>query len=155
MKTDQVRSRLGLLLGACALFCYTCPGPAASADEFWDSEIGSPGVEGYHVSAIAVREDGVYIGGTFWRVGKVPATNLARWNGQEWSAVGGGVGTGLNNGVRALLASGKYLYVGGVFSEAGGVAATNVARWDGTSWSTSWSGTARSGFRSERNNGLL
>jgi hypothetical protein len=134
MKTDQVERQLGLLLGAYVLFCYTCPGPAASGDESWDSEIGSPGVEGYGVSAIAVGDDGVYIGGTFWRVGRVAITNLARWNGRQWFGVGGGVGKGASQGVRALLCVRSSVYVGGTFKNVGDVPATNVAQWDGTQW---------------------
>jgi len=59
------------------------------------------------------------------------ATNLSRWDGIEWSSVGGGV-SGI---VETLASSSDGLYVGGLFSEAGGVSASNIARWDGTNWS--------------------
>lgn len=85
--------------------------------------------------------DGLIVGGVFQEVGQPTtfASNLARWDGTTWSALGGGV----NGPVRAMawLPDGS-LAVGGGFVAAGGfgssVKVNGVARWDGTSWSSLW-----------------
>jgi hypothetical protein len=134
MRTERARNWSGQLLAiavglqSAAVLCST------SGQDFWDTEIGAPGVEGYQVSAIAVGADGVYIGGTFWRVGGVTVTNLAKWDGQCWSAVGSGLGTGVNHGVGSLVSCRGTVYAGGLFPNAGAVPALNVAAWDGTNW---------------------
>jgi hypothetical protein len=118
----------------------------------WDgtqwSALGSNGAgEGalsYFVDTIAVSGSNVYVGGLFSvNDGETPlpnATNVAKWDGTHWSALGdngGGLGA-LNGGVRALLLNGTDLYVGGDFTNAGGVPAADfIAKWDtvGTAWS--------------------
>ncbi|HEX5219200.1 MAG TPA: hypothetical protein VFZ59_06505 [Verrucomicrobiae bacterium] len=92
------------------------------------------------VVAVLLWHDGqLYAGGSFTNVGAAAVTNLARWDGSNWSAVGGGVaGTGgiFGSPVSALQFIGDDLYVGGRFTAVGGgVAATNVARWNGSAWS--------------------
>ena len=90
-----------------------------------------PGLNG-EVLALAASGTNLYVGGNFTSANGVPATNIARWNGSSWSAVG----TGINNGtVEALAVSGTNLYAGGYFTSAGGNAVTNIARWNGSSWS--------------------
>src|SRR5690606_25300973 len=91
------------------------------------------------VHAMAVFDDGagpaLYVGGIFREVDGTEAFNIARWDGDTWSAVGDGVGgmvdamTVFDDGSRPAL------YVGGNFSSAGGVVARSVARWDGREWS--------------------
>jgi hypothetical protein len=56
--------------------------------------------------------------------GGVPASNIARWDGQSWS----GLGSGTNLGCVALAVVGNTLYVGGSFTTAGGKASSRVAR---------------------------
>src|SRR5690606_31918061 len=60
--------------------------------------------------------------------------NVARWDGQAWSALGGGL-TGFAAVVRALAvdANGN-LYAAGFFNSAGGVSVSGIAKWNGTSW---------------------
>jgi len=72
----------------------------------------------------------VYVGGVFTQAGGVPAIGLAKWDGTNWSGVGGFSGL-----VFEMTTDGTSLYVGGAFTNAGGILATNIARWDGTSWS--------------------
>src|SRR6185436_19755813 len=77
-----------------------------------------PGADG-PVFATAVDVSGnLYVGGYFTTVGNVFATNIAKWNGSSWSALGFGV----SSVVRALAVSGGDLYVGGRFTSAGGSA---------------------------------
>lgn len=87
------------------------------------------------VYAFAFAADGndLYAGGKFHYAGGVPARNLAKWNGTNWSAVGGGA----NNWVRGMEvdATGN-LYVVGMFDSTGAVRAHGVAKWNKTAWET-------------------
>src|SRR5207247_3919443 len=60
----------------------------------------------------------------------------AEWNGNNWTALGSGMGGGSPNGtyVSAVAVSGSDVYVGGYFTTAGGSAANNIAKWNGSSW---------------------
>jgi trimeric autotransporter adhesin len=79
----------------------------------------------------------LYVGGFFSGAGGVSASRIARWDGAEWSAVGGG----MNGDVVALTVlgpgsgGGSALYAGGAFTTAGGVSANRIAKWDGAEWS--------------------
>src|SRR5262249_18487793 len=53
-----------------------------------------------------------------------------------WSALG----SGMDNGVKALAVLGTNLYAGGWFTNASGTAANYIAQWDGSSWSALGSG---------------
>lgn len=81
---------------------------------------------------LATRNGDVVIGGEFEQLLGTPAANIARWNGNQYVALG----SGTNGSVESLLetANGD-LIARGSFSMAGGVAANNIARWDGTTWS--------------------
>src|SRR5437899_1722244 len=110
---------------------------AAFSDANWTSTGGFPGVSG-RVNAAAMDGSGnLYIGGQFTIAGEVFATNIAKWNGSSWSALGSGI---TNGSVDSLAVSGSDLYVGGWFRTAGGNPATNIARWNGSSWSALGSG---------------
>lgn len=94
--------------------------------------------------ALAVFDDGsgaaLYLGGIFEGVDGVPAAGIAKWNGQEWSSVGGGLEFfELEPVVLALEVfddgSGPALFVGGSFNLAGGVETRSIAKWDGQAWS--------------------
>ncbi len=89
----------------------------------------------------------LYAGGSILEVGGEPASHLARWRNGTWSAVPGGVRSGvgaLGAQVRALAVfddgSGPALFVGGHFQEAGGVAVNSIARWNGATWSAAGQG---------------
>jgi|GEM_PF-1741325 len=119
----------------------------------WDGNAWSPliaqGLNGA-VSAMTVFDDGngpaLYIGGAFsgaidsTGAISVPASNIIRWDGANWSALG----TGTNAPVRALTVfddgNAPALYAGGEFIQAGGIDAFRVARWNGSTWSEVSSG---------------
>jgi hypothetical protein len=85
---------------------------------------------------------GLYVGGRFTTAGSVDASNIAKWDGSEWSAIGDGV----NGRVNALAVfeadsiEGPGLCAGGSFNEAGGVPAQRVAIWNGSEWAGLGSG---------------
>jgi hypothetical protein len=90
----------------------------------------------------------LYVGGSFTSVSGVPAANMARWDGAQWTALDSGVGVFDGFPVASVLAlgvfddvSGEALYAGGLFTDAGGITVNNVARWNGTAWSALGSGT--------------
>lgn len=99
---------------------------------------GHPGTD-YVIEALAVFDDGrgsaLYAGGAFSNAGGESAKCIARWDGREWSQLGGG----MDQRVRTLAVyddgSGPALYAGGEFLNAGGSPAKYIAKWDGSSWS--------------------
>ena len=76
------------------------------------------------VYALAVSGSDVYAGGYFTSAGGSTATNIAKWNGSSWSALG----SGLNSYVLALAESGNDVYAGGGFTTAGGKVSAFIAR---------------------------
>jgi len=126
------------------LLAFSLSARAATENDQWDDRLGWAVLEGSQVRAVASSGGDVYFGGHFSSVGGtsgvgsgVAASNIARWNGRSWSALGGGV----NGQVYAIAVHGDDVYVGGEFTEAGGVSALNVARWDGANWSAVGGGT--------------
>src|SRR4029077_7422316 len=92
--------------------------------------------------ALAVLGTNLFAAGVFTIAGGVAANQIAKWDGNTWSGVGGGiVGSGT---VLALTTMGTNLYVGGSFTNMGGVPANRIAKWDGTSWSALGNGVSGS-----------
>src|SRR3989475_753370 len=115
-------------------------GPGIIGAPNW-SDVGGVGMaSGYSVSAVAVYNDELYIGGSFPSVnGLAACQNLCRWNATNgWRAVTGFT-TGITPGtVFALAVYNGQLYVGGAFLNAGGVASglcDQICRWNGAAWS--------------------
>lgn len=121
---------------------------AAETIARWDGKEWSPVGSGFRVEpdnsrvwALTVYDDGtgpsLYAGGNFDFAGKVKVNGLARWDGSEWSPVGGGTDGVVialevfDDGIDEVRA----LYVGGYFLEVGNVAANHIARWNGRDWS--------------------
>ena len=99
------------------------------------------GVNG-RVNAIKLLSGFLYVAGDFTTAGGITANRIARYNPttDQWSAVGSGVGNGVNDEVFALSATGVNLYVGGKFTQVNvgtaPVAANSIARWNGTVWTS-------------------
>jgi hypothetical protein len=121
----------------------TAGGAPASQIAKWNGSSWSPlgtGLIGGGVYALALYSPipgsgiALYAGGLFNSAGGAPASNIARWNGSSWSALG----LGVNGRVTALAAfdegRGRKLYAGGAFTTAGSVYASHVARWNASSW---------------------
>jgi hypothetical protein len=89
------------------------------------------------VHALATSGSDIYAGGNFTTAGGTAATNIAKWNGSTWRALG----PGIHGEVLAVAVSGSNVYVGGNFTIDGGMA-NNIARWDGSNWSALGAGTA-------------
>lgn len=113
----------------------------------WSSPAGA--VAGHVWAIVYGDEDGsgplppaLFVGGELSGAGGVPVSNIARWDGQAWSDVGGGVKAAGYAGVSSFCffdpdeagPQPARLFVGGVFDSAGGVPARNIAMWDGNAW---------------------
>ncbi len=84
------------------------------------------------VFALAVHGTDLYVGGRFVYAGGVFTTNIAKWDGTNWS----GVGTIMLGQIQALAAARSGVYVG-----SGGPGA--IVLWDGTNWSGLGTGLAK------------
>lgn len=91
----------------------------------------------YSVNALALHDDGsgpaLYAGGVFDQAGGENVQNVARWNGEFWSAAGAGPSS-VNTLLSADLGDGLALYAGGQLNGLGEPDANYVARWDGQQW---------------------
>ena len=126
-------------------------GGNADAIARWDGQqwasVGdgvSGGIFGLTIGALSVFDDGtgraLFAAGRFDTAGGGAVSNIARWNGSNWSNLASGIsGENVNTSVRALTVfddgRGQALYAGGLFDSAGGADAHNVTRWDGSNWS--------------------
>jgi hypothetical protein len=83
------------------------------------------------VFALGVYNGNLYAGGKFDSADGVAATNIAMWNGSNWSSVG----TGFNDStIGAFTVFNNELYVGGflgTYNNSRGV----IYKWDGSNWS--------------------
>ncbi|MEW5847465.1 MAG: hypothetical protein AB2A00_01580 [Myxococcota bacterium] len=99
----------------------------------WDSTMIIPGFggDGARVTTIVKGDNGdIYVGGLFTAVNGAPALNVARWDGDQWHALGDGL-----DGMVMSLALGPdgALYAGGELV-VDGLTGTAVAKWDGSTW---------------------
>ena len=91
------------------------------------------------VSELAIdSNDNLYLSGNFSSAGGIAADHIAKWDGNNWSALGSGVSS---SSVTSLVIDGNdHLYAGGDFTSAGGISANYIAKWDGNNWSSLGSG---------------
>lgn len=88
------------------------------------------------VFGLAWNGGNLYAVGAFSQAGGVPASNVARWDGGTWSALGSGVsGTSGFIAGFSVASFNNLICVAGNFTSAGGNSATNFAVWDGSNWS--------------------
>jgi hypothetical protein len=114
----------------------------ATDDDRWDDGFGfAKSAPDYYdkVKAIAFIGKDMYIGGRFEEAGGVHVEDIAKWNGERWSDLNGGVNDcraySCYPTVNSLDVQGIDLIAGGNFVHIGGVETNKVARWDGHQWS--------------------
>jgi hypothetical protein len=136
----------GMLLYAGGIFTQAGGAPAARLAA-WDgtswAEVGGGvgTVITHSVLAMAGFDDGtgeaLHVAGNFDDAGGTPASNIAKWDGETWTAVGGGTNSNINGLAVFDDGAGSALYAGGLFTSASGVPGTSfLARWNGQSWSS-------------------
>ncbi len=99
--------------------------------------LGPNDTTGTVVNAMAVYNGELYVGGSYTLAGGVSVSDIAKWNGSSWSAVGAGIGNTqlpTQSTVTSLTVINNKLYAGGGFQNASGVSAINIAAWDGNAW---------------------
>jgi hypothetical protein len=110
---------------------------------FWDgtywsslrTELDGP------VSAMAVYDGDLIIGGGFVRAGADTVNHIVRYDGQTFEPLG----EGTDDWIVALAVYDGRLIAGGYFTHAGGDSAVYIASWDGTAWRPMGEGTAEPG----------
>lgn len=115
------------------------------ATNVW-SGLGDVGDGLSDVRAVTSLPNGdLVVTGSFTTAGGVGVSNIARFDGMNWYALGTGLSGGVTPGGSALavMPNGD-LIVGGPFNTAGSNPASGIARWNGSSWSTLGSGVAGS-----------
>jgi hypothetical protein len=112
----------------------------------WDGAVWRPmgvGVDGGTRVVSVLDPDGLgpapaqpVMGGYFVLAGSTTVNRVARFDGSQWHALGGGLrGPGSFPGtVTGLSSWSDSLYVVGDFDTAGSTTANGIARWDGFSW---------------------
>ena len=101
-----------------------------------------------NVTSIAVIGSDVYVGGRITDAGGVAVSRVAKWDGVNWSSVGGGLSGAANASVNSLATIGNDLYAAGTFTNASGVRVNRIAKWDGMNWSALGSGVVYPGLSS-------
>lgn len=109
----------------------------------WSSVGSGPtGIASTNIAALASFDDGtgpaLYAGGTSINLPGFPTSSVIRWNGTNWTPVGGPNPLGIFVRVYSLCVfddgNGPALYAAGDFDTLGGVPAYNIAKWNGTAW---------------------
>ena len=88
------------------------------------------------VTDMIVYNNELYVAGLFTKADGNIGNYIQKWNGTNWSEVGGGVMgyMGGNGQINKMLIHHNKLYAFGDFSTAGGIHAQYIASWDGTNW---------------------
>jgi hypothetical protein len=136
-----------IALGICATLLPGCGGDGGTAPERGGKWSALPGLNQV-VNAMTIYNGDLIAGGNFTQAGDVPVNFIARWDGNSWHPLGGGV-IDEQLAIGRVAGLGVYdgnLIVGGYFSKAGDVPANNIAQWDGSSWSALGAGIDTVGF---------
>lgn len=139
-----------LVLASCLALC-SCSGdrstdPTSSSDtsddRFWAPFAAFDGQAGF-VDALHSDGDRLYFGGGFDAVDGKPFRNAVGWDGTDWWAIGGAVGTAAHGMVHVILPDDQGgVYVAGMFDQVSGVfPASNVVYWNGIGWDDMQGGT--------------
>lgn len=96
---------------------------AVAGDENWAPDFAIPGTNGL-INTVCLDGSDLYAGGIFSKAGGITVNNIAKWNGNIWTAMGTGIG-GSTVQVTGIRKSGNFVYA---------TSTIGVHRWDGTSW---------------------
>jgi trimeric autotransporter adhesin len=93
----------------------------------------------------------LYVSGLFSTAGGVPANTIARWDGQNWQALGSEIVQASSYvGKLAVFddggAAGPALYATGLFTGIAGESTSRIAKWNGNGWSPLGAGINHTGY---------
>lgn len=140
-----------VVLGASSVVMVAVSAWGQDCGGTWATGLCQPGTgEGQTASAIDVvgtfDPDGpgplaerLIVGGSYSRLGGIPMSGVAAWDGERWHAM---AGTGGGQHVLSFTIFNGDLIAGGSFSTLGGVSANGIARWNGSAWEPLGSGLA-------------
>jgi trimeric autotransporter adhesin len=106
---------------------------AAPTDDNWDAQFGIPGANGDVARAIYYSSN-LFVAGGFSNIAGLEASQIARFDGAHWHALGDGLSSSSDSTIRGVAILNGILYAGGVFTQAGTNEVRNIAGWDGTNW---------------------
>lgn len=79
---------------------------------------------------MAIFEGELIVAGNFLKAGGQTVKGIARWDGQNWQAMG----AGFNDAVYGIGVFNGALYAGGSFTASGSTPLGRIAKWNGTAW---------------------
>ena len=100
-----------------------------------DTALSGQGV--IRVSYVDPVTNDLYVGGDFEFAGGKQCFGIARWNGNEWFSMGGGLVDSLGYfyyHVQDIKRLNNEIYIGGNFNFVDGVNSPGISRWNGTTW---------------------
>jgi len=86
------------------------------------------------LSKLIVYDGELYVGGVFADTSKIHK-NIAKWDGNKWVIVGGGI-IGSLAFIEDMEVFNGELYVGGYFTKADGNGGDFITNWDGSEWNS-------------------
>jgi len=113
------------------LVLFVLTGACANAQTWSNVGNGIVGPSSVLTWSLYSYDSVLYAGGWFDTAGVTPVSDMAQWNGSNWSAPG----IGTIGYISAMVVYNGNLYVGGQFDSIGGIAANSVAMWNGSVWS--------------------
>lgn len=131
---------------------YIAKWDGASWSALGNNGSGGPSLNS-NITALDVSGSNVYVGGYFTNVNNggvvIPeADYVAKWDGANWSALGGAGDGALTAGsyIYSLAVNGSNVFIGGHFDNVAGIPeADHIAMWNGASWSALGSNGAGNG----------
>src|SRR4029453_17195879 len=110
-------------------------GPEGACDLHWSDQFIGNGIAGSATELYVYNDgsgDALYVGGDFTSADGLPSTSdIARWNGSQWSNVGAGFSSEVNGLIAYDFGSGTRLIAAGFHNMFGD---DQIAQWNGTQW---------------------
>lgn len=98
----------------------------------WQSRFIAPGMDEGAVWTSVIYQGELIVSGTFNTAGLVETTRIARWDGTQWTSIGGP--TNILGIVDSLAVYNGELIAGGTFTQIAGTTVNRIARWNGSQW---------------------
>lgn len=104
---------------------------ASLHDGVWQPTHGGP--KG-RVRQLVATTNRMFALGSFHMAGAEQTQDIAQWDGDTWTAVGGPCGDGIRGTISGVLSDGNGFLASGEFWSAGDLTVNGLARWHGAEW---------------------